>query len=134
MRYRYNRPILADGFCFRQWGCLDVRRVTSGRCGNKRSCVIYLFLYSFFFSYSLSFTHYFFLLNQFLFDVIKLCLLTKKNIYNRYWVVRKIRATKDLNLINEIKNLNLLRFNFPSKSARILRTIRYIFKLLKLLY
>jgi len=34
-----------------------------------------------------------------------------------YWVVRKVRAAKDLNLINEIKNLNLLRFNFPSKSA-----------------
>jgi len=35
-----------------------------------------------------------------------------------YWVVRKVRAAKDLNLINEIKNLNLLRFNFLSKSAR----------------
>jgi len=35
-----------------------------------------------------------------------------------YWVVWKVRAAKDLNLINEIKNLNLLRFNFPSKSAR----------------
>ena len=46
------------------------------------------------------------------------CTITKwkkKNEYN-YWVVRKIRAAKDLNLINEIKNLNLLRFNFPSKS------------------
>jgi len=32
-----------------------------------------------------------------------------------YWIVRKVRAAKDLNLINEIKNLNLLRFNFPSK-------------------
>jgi len=41
--------------------------------------------------------------------------------YN-YWVVRKVRAAKDLNLINEIKNLNLLRFNFPSKSARTFRT------------
>ena len=39
-----------------------------------------------------------------------------------YWVVRKVRAAKDLNLINEIKNLNLLRFNFPSKSARTFRT------------
>ena len=36
---------------------------------------------------------------------------------NIYWVVQKVRAAKDLNLINEIKNLNLLRFNFPSKSA-----------------
>jgi len=27
----------------------------------------------------------------------------------KYWVVRKVRAAKDLNLINEIKNLNLLR-------------------------
>jgi len=43
-----------------------------------------------------------------------------------YWVIRKIRAAKDLNLINEIKNLNLLRFNFPSKSARTFRTIQYI--------
>jgi len=34
-----------------------------------------------------------------------------------YWIVRKVRAAKDLNLINEIKNLNLLRFNFPSKST-----------------
>jgi len=34
-----------------------------------------------------------------------------------YWVVRKVHAAKDLNLINEIKNLNLLRFNFPSKLA-----------------
>ena len=34
-----------------------------------------------------------------------------------YWVVRKVRIAKDLNLINKIKNLNLLRFNFPSKSA-----------------
>jgi len=40
-----------------------------------------------------------------------------------YWVVRKIRAAKDLNLINEIKNLNL-RFNFPSKSARTFMRIR----------
>jgi len=43
-----------------------------------------------------------------------------------YWVVQKVRAAKDLNLINEIKNLNLLRFNFPSKSARIFRTTQYI--------
>ena len=35
----------------------------------------------------------------------------------KYWVVQKVRAAKDFNLINEIKNLNLLRFNFPSKSA-----------------
>jgi len=35
------------------------------------------------------------------------------------------RAAKDLNLINEIKNLNLLRFNFPSKSARTFRTTQY---------
>ena len=41
---------------------------------------------------------------------------------HNYWVVRKVRAAKDLNLINEIKNLNLLRFNFPSKSARTFRT------------
>jgi len=27
-------------------------------------------------------------------------------------------SSKDLNLINEIKNLNLLRFNFLSKSAQ----------------
>jgi len=40
-------------------------------------------------------------------------------IISYYWVVRKVRAAKDLNLINEIKNLNLLRFNFPSKSAQI---------------
>jgi len=38
---------------------------------------------------------------------------------NKYWVVRKVRAAKDLNLINEIKNLNLLRFNFPSKSHEL---------------
>jgi len=38
-----------------------------------------------------------------------------------YWVVRKVRAAKDLNLTNEIKNLNLLRFNFPSKLARTFR-------------
>jgi len=40
----------------------------------------------------------------------------------------KLRAAKDLNLIklNEIKNLNLLRFNFPSKSARTFRTTQYI--------
>jgi len=44
-----------------------------------------------------------------------------------YWVVRKIRAAKDLNLINEIKNLNLLRFNFSSKSARTFRTTQYYF-------
>jgi len=44
------------------------------------------------------------------------------NTYIMYWVVRKVRAAKDLNLINEIKNLNLLRFNFPSKSARTFRT------------
>jgi len=37
----------------------------------------------------------------------------------RYWVVRKVHAAKDLNLINKIKNLNLLRFNFPSKSVRL---------------
>jgi len=37
-------------------------------------------------------------------------------------IIGKVRAAKDLNLINEIKNLNLLRFNFPSKSARIFRT------------
>jgi len=43
-----------------------------------------------------------------------------------YWVVQKVRAAKDLNLINEIKNLNLLRFNFPSKSARTFRTTQYI--------
>jgi len=36
-----------------------------------------------------------------------------------YWVVRKVHAAKDLNLINEIKNLNLLRFNFPSKSHEL---------------
>jgi len=36
-------------------------------------------------------------------------------INHKYRVVRKVRAAKDLNLINEIKNLNLLRFNFPSK-------------------
>ena len=41
------------------------------------------------------------------------------------WVVRKVRAAKDLNLINEIKNLNLLRFNFPSKSARTFQTTQY---------
>jgi len=31
-----------------------------------------------------------------------------------YWVVRKVRAAKDLNLINEIKNFNL-RFIFLQK-------------------
>ena len=49
----------------------------------------------------------------------------EKNDFLLYWVVRKIRAAKDLNLINEIKNLNLLRFNFPSKSARTFRTTQY---------
>jgi len=44
--------------------------------------------------------------------------------FQMYWVVRKVRAAKDLNLINEIKNLNLLRFNFPSKSARTFWTIQ----------
>ena len=44
------------------------------------------------------------------------------SIFYMYWVVRKVRAAKDLNLINEIKNLNL-RFNFSSKSARTFRTI-----------
>ena len=39
------------------------------------------------------------------------------NNFNYYFIFRKIRAAKDLNLINEIKNLNLLRFNFLSKSA-----------------
>jgi len=43
-----------------------------------------------------------------------------------YWVVRKIHAAKDLNLINEIKNLNLLRFNFPSKLAQTFRTTQYV--------
>ena len=40
-----------------------------------------------------------------------------------YWVVRKVRAAKDLNIINEIKNLNLLfpfsfniGMNFPDNS------------------
>ena len=42
-----------------------------------------------------------------------------------YWIVWKVRAAKDLNLINEIKNLNLLCFNFPSKPARIFRTTQY---------
>jgi len=41
-------------------------------------------------------------------------------------IIGKVRAAKDLNLINEIKNLNLkiylLHFNFPSKSARTFRT------------
>jgi len=46
-------------------------------------------------------------------------------IFIMYWVVRKVRAAKDLNLINEIKNLNLLRFNFLSKSARTFRTTQY---------
>jgi len=47
-----------------------------------------------------------------------------------YWVVRKVRAAKDLNkdLINEIKNLNLPRFNFLSKSARTFRTTQYFDK------
>ena len=50
----------------------------------------------------------------------------RENVWNcLYWVVRKVRAAKDLNLINEIKNLNLLRFNFPSKSARTFRTTQY---------
>jgi len=47
-----------------------------------------------------------------------------------YWVVRKVRAAKDLNLINEIKNLNL-RFNFSSKSARTFRTTKYIIGVIK---
>ena len=38
----------------------------------------------------------------------------------------KVGAAKDLNLINEIKNLNLLPFNFPSKSARTFRTTQYL--------
>ena len=46
--------------------------------------------------------------------------------YILYWVVWKVRAAKDLNLINEIKNLNLLRFNFPSKSVRTFRTTQYL--------
>jgi len=46
--------------------------------------------------------------------------------FRLYWIVRKVRAVKDLNLINEIKNLNLLRFNFPSKSARTFRTTQYL--------
>ena len=44
----------------------------------------------------------------------------------KYWVVRKVRAAKDLNLINEIKNLNLLRFNSPSKSVQTFRTTQYV--------
>ena len=47
-----------------------------------------------------------------------------EKLFKCYWAVRKVRAAKDLNLINEIKNLNL-RFNFPSKSARTFRTTQY---------
>ena len=130
MRYRYNRPILADGFCFRQWGCLDVRRVTSGRCGNKRSCVIYLFLYSFFFSYSLSFTHYFFLLNQFLFDVMKLCLLTKKSLISltylislKSWIFLNWKKTFKAEKFLESKDIenfnnNVIEIHFIKRSPR----------------
>jgi len=33
------------------------------------------------------------------------------------YILDRSESVKDLNIINEIKNLNLLRFNFPSKSA-----------------
>ena len=46
-------------------------------------------------------------------------------ILSLHWVVRKVRAAKDLNLINKIKNLNL-RFNFLSKSARTFQTTQYL--------
>jgi len=39
---------------------------------------------------------------------INLCLLLENSHPPKYWVVRKVHAAKDLNLINEIKNLNLL--------------------------
>jgi len=58
--------------------------------------------------------------------MIRMCIYIYIYIQNEYWIVRKVRAAKDLNLINEIKNLNLLRFNFPSKSARTFRTTQYI--------
>ena len=49
---------------------------------------------------------------------LSLSLSLSLSIFYMYWVVRKVRAAKDLNLINEIKNLNLQFFfkigtNFP---------------------
>jgi len=79
---------------------------------------IYIYIYIYIYSYTI------------IDSLFMLCLLTKKNIYNRHWVVGKIRATKDLNLINEIKNLNLLCFNFQNRhelsgQPNTLKIIRY---------
>jgi len=48
-------------------------------------------------------------------EIIKSLIISGLSSILKYWVVRKIRAAKDLNLINEIKNFkNLKNLNFSS--------------------